>query len=261
MIEINLLAPGSAGAGAKSSPLAFLSKLRPRSGAAGAADAGDDIALPEARRGLVLAAAGIVVAVTLAVGGGWWWQGQTVAELDEKLQAELADSARFSAVIGEQRAVIAKRDSVIGQLDVIRTIDGTRFIWAHVLDEVSRHLPAYTWLTSVTQTAWTSPIPARDTTKAGRRAAADSTKKKKGAEAPPEPAMAFQIVGNTADIQALTRFMRDLEGSPFVQNVTLNKSAVIVIDNREVTEFTIDAQFQKPDPSAVTTAPITLSVR
>ena len=55
--------------------------------------------------------------------------------------------------------------------------------------------------------------------------------------------------------------MRVLESSPFVQNVTINKSAVLLIDNREVTEFTLDVQYQKPDPAAVTTVPITLSVR
>jgi Tfp pilus assembly protein PilN len=97
-------------------------------------------------------------------------------------------------------------------------------------------------------------LPQRDTTKK----AADSTAKAKPAA---EPQVTFQIVGNTVDIQALTRFMRVLESSPFVQNVTINKSNVMLIDNREVTEFTLDVQYQKPDPAAVTTVPITLSVR
>jgi Tfp pilus assembly protein PilN len=261
MIEINLLAPNGEQAGAGASRFAFLGKLRRSKGGSAQGGDADDAPLPEARRGIVLAAAAVVAVVTLAIGGGWWWQGQTVAELDTKLQAELADSARFSAVIGEQRAVIAKRDSVLGQLAVIRDIDGTRFIWAHVLDEVSRHLPAYTWLTSVSQTGWTSPVAPRDTSKAARRGGDTKKDPKKKGPAPAEPAMAFQLVGNTADIQALTRYMRDLESSPFVHNVTLNRSAVVVIDNREVTEFTIDAQYQKPDPSAITTAPVTLSVR
>lgn len=256
MIEINLLAPGTGGVKRTRSPLALLAKFR--KAAPVDADGGDvDAGFPEARRGIVLGAAAAVVLVTMGIGGGWWWQGRTASELNTKLQAELADSARFSAVIGEQRTVIAKRDSVIGQLAVIKDIDETRFVWAHVLDEVSRHLPPYTWLSAVQQTQWNTPLPQRDTTKKG--AAADSAKARKASGA--MPLMSFQVVGNTADIQALTRFMRDLEGSPFVQNVTLNKSAVIVVDAREVTEFTIDAQYQKPDPSAITTAPVTLSVR
>lgn len=257
MIEINLLAPGTGGAKSARSPFALFAKFR-KAAPAEAAAGDDEPGFPEARRGIVLGAAAAVVLVTMGIGGGWWWQGRSAAELDTRLQAELADSARFSAVIGEQRTVIAKRDSVLGQLAVIKDIDETRFVWAHVLDEVSRHLPPYTWLSAVQQTQWNTPLPQRDTTKKGG-AAPDSAKAKK---APADmPLMSFQVVGNTADIQALTRFMRDLEGSPFVQNVTLNKSAVIVVDNREVTEFTIDAQYQKPDPSAITTAPVTLSVR
>ncbi len=62
-------------------------------------------------------------------------------------------------------------------------------------------------------------------------------------------------------IPILTRFMRVLEGSPFLENVMINKSNAMLIDGREVTEFTLDVHYQKPDPAAVTTVPITLSVR
>ena len=55
--------------------------------------------------------------------------------------------------------------------------------------------------------------------------------------------MNFRIIGNTVDIQALTRFMRLLEASPFVENVTLVKSSLILIENKEVTEFTLDVKF------------------
>jgi Tfp pilus assembly protein PilN len=127
-------------------------------------------------------------------------------------------------------------------------------VWPHILDEVSRALPPYTWITTITQMTAKPVLPQRDTSKAG----GDSTKKAKPVA---EPQVTFQIVGNTVDIQALTRFMRVLESSPFVQNVMLNKSNVMLIDSREVTEFTLDVSYQKPDPAAVTTVPITLSVR
>jgi Tfp pilus assembly protein PilN len=39
------------------------------------------------------------------------------------------------------------------QLAVISEIDSTRYAWAHVLDEVSRSMPPYTWLTAVQQTS------------------------------------------------------------------------------------------------------------
>ena len=252
MIEINLLSPGEGSGKKKSGGLAFLARFQKKDSQQGAMD---DSA-PAPARPMITAAAGIAVAfAVLGVGGGFWYQDRQLATLDERLQQELADSARFSAVIGERKTVIARRDSLITQLGIIQQIDDSRYVWPHILDEVSRALPPYTWITTITQMSAKAVLPQRDTT---HKAPGDSTPK---AKPPAEPQVTFQIVGNTVDIQALTRFMRVLESSPFVQNVTINKSNVMLIDNREVTEFTLDVQYQKPDPAAVTTVPITLSVR
>jgi len=86
-------------------------------------------------------------------------------------------------------------------------------------------------------------------------AAADSA-----APARPEAAR-FRITGNTVDIQALTRFMKLLEASPFIQNVQLARSDMAMVDGKEVTEFQLDAQYERPDAAAITTAPVSLSVR
>ena len=90
----------------------------------------------------------------------------------------------------------------------------------------------------------------------------DSTvvKGKKDPEPTDEP-MRFRLIGNTVDIQALTRFMKLLETSPFVQNVQLAKSELVMLDGREVTEFQLDADYERPDKSVITTAPVSLSVR
>ena len=34
----------------------------------------------------------------------------------------------------------------MAQIGVIRTVDGDRYVWPHLLDEVTKALPAYTWL-------------------------------------------------------------------------------------------------------------------
>ncbi len=253
MIEINLLSPGEGSGKKKSGGLAFLARFQRNKDSANIAL--DDSA-PAPARPMISAAAGIAVALAVfGVGGGFWYQDRQLATLDERLQQELADSARFSSVIGERKAVIARRDSLITQLGIIQQIDDSRYVWPHILDEISRALPPYTWITTITQVSQKAVLPQRDTT---TKAAGDSVKKSKPVV---EPQVVFQVVGNTVDIQALTRFMRILESSPFVQNVTLNKSNVMLVDNREVTEFTLDVQYQKPDPAAVTTVPITLSVR
>jgi Tfp pilus assembly protein PilN len=125
------------------------------------------------------------------------------------------------------------------------------------MDEVSRALPPYTWLTSL---AFTTPAPSAAAAPAG-----GDTKDKKAAKAAADSVLAtpikFKIVGNTVDIQALTRFMRLLESSPFVQNVQLARSTLILADGKEVTEFQLDAEYQRPDSTAVRRVPIALSVR
>jgi Tfp pilus assembly protein PilN len=63
----------------------------------------------------------------------------------------------------------------------------------------------------------------------------------------------FRIVGHTVDIQALTLFMKTLEASPFIQNVQLTRSDLVLADNKEVTEFQLEAESQKPPPFLVKT--------
>jgi hypothetical protein len=77
----------------------------------------------------------------------------------------------------------------------------------------------------------------------------------------PAPKLTFRIAGNTVDIQALTRFMKLLEASPFIQNVQLEKSDVALVDGKDVTEFSLSAEYQTPDSTAIRTIPLTLSVR
>jgi Tfp pilus assembly protein PilN len=157
-------------------------------------------------------------------------------------------------VVKSIRRAQAQRDSVVRQLNIIKVIDNNRFVWPHVMDEVSRALPPYTWLTSVQQTNM-SAAPDASTPGAPRKKGenADSV-----AAAQP---VQLQIVGNTVDIQALTRFMKALETSPFLEGVTLVKTTVIPVEGKEVTEFQLTSSYQQPDSALVKRVPVTLSVR
>ena len=71
----------------------------------------------------------------------------------------------------------------------------------------------------------------------------------------------FRIVGNTVDIQALTRFMRDLEASPFIRNVQLNRSDLVVVEQKEVTEFQLDAESERPDSTVIEVQALSMESR
>jgi Tfp pilus assembly protein PilN len=202
---------------------------------------------------LIVAVVGLVAAVG-TVGTLHLAQAAQESSLASREEQAVADSARFAAVLRQRRAAEAKRDSVQQQLEVIKAIDADRFIWPHVMDEVSRALPPYTWVkTLAVATAQAPPMGTGPAPAPG-----DTTKP--AAPAIPE-LMKFRLVGNTVDIQALTRFMKLLEASPFIQNVQLAKSEIAMVDGKEVTEFVLDAQYERPDSSMIVTAPVSLSVR
>ena len=225
MIEINLL-PGS---GKKNRSTGF-------SLTAIAGKAGSRIKDP-----FMIAAAVATIGAVGAVGSLHVAQTARADELTERERRAVQDSTRYVAVLRERNRAEAQRDLVQRQLDVIKTIDNDRFVWAHVMDEVSRALPPYTWLKSIVQTAMVAP-PAPP-------------------PPPPAPALKFQIAGNTVDIQALTRFMKLLESSPFVMNVTIAKAELVTLDGKEVQEFLLEAEYERPDASVIATVPVTLSSR
>ena len=232
MIQVNLLPRPSAGA----------SRAGTRALAAWGARLRGSVGDP-----YLVSAVGGVVAAAAVVGALWTGTHREAAALAERTEVALADSTRHATAIAVRARAIAERDSVRRQLAVITAIDSTRYVWAHVLDEVGRALPPYTWLTAVQQTS-APPVPAAapvaPTKDAPAAAAAAAAGSGAGDSTSVRRPVTFRIVGQTVDIQALTLFMRDLEASPFVQNVQLARSEAVQADGKDVTEFTLDGEFQ-----------------
>jgi Tfp pilus assembly protein PilN len=215
---------------------------------------------------LVGAIASVIVAV-LAVGGLWLYQNRRVASLTERETTAVQDSTRYASVIAQRNAAMAQRDSVIRQVNVIKAIDETRFLWPHILEELSRAKPPYIWFKSLNQTSSVSNLspeiaagitPAAKGEKTKLAAAADSAAAAAGV-------LTWRLVGQTVDIQALTRFMKALEASPWIENVTLFKSDMVQVQGptgaKEATEFTLDMKLQKPDSSVIRRVPLRIAVR
>ncbi|MCR4340935.1 MAG: PilN domain-containing protein [Gemmatimonadaceae bacterium] len=214
---------------------------------------------------------GAVLAVIVAVAIGAFMftrQAQASSNLAERERKALQDSARFATVLRARVAAETERDLVLRQLAVIQSIDDTRFMWSHILEEVSRVIPQYTWLVSIAQTSAPPSAAAPDseivalqreaTTPAGR-ARLEKTRREKAVSIGARPTQ-FRIVGHTVDIQALTRFMRDLESSPFIQNVNLARSDLVTSEGKEVTEFQLDALSERPPPDEIRKLPLSVRV-
>jgi Tfp pilus assembly protein PilN len=254
MIEINLL-PGT--------------KKKSRKGGGG----GSGMSMPKVdvaawfesvreriREPWLIAGVTITVLTVAAIGALYVRQAAREATVEEALQKAVQDSTRFASVLREREMAEAKRDTVLRSLNLIRAIDDDRFVWPHVMDEVSRALPPYTWIVSLGFTGAgqgqqaVTTVTAAPATAGGKRRHAVQT-------AIPRDSVRIRVVGNTVDIQALTRFMTQLEASAFLTQVQLAKSERAVDNGKEVTQFQLDMLYSRPDAAHVVRVPLAVSVR
>ncbi len=247
MIKVNLL-PGAAGKSQGGAELNLSMLLS--SATAGIKD-----------KFLIGSAATITVAV---VSVALLFMGQSSRErtLVDRERKAVEDSTRFKVVLAAKAKAEATRDSLYQQVAIIKSIDASRYLWPHLLDEISSALPQYTWLTSVTQTSSPPSSVAADSIQAAKAKKDGTTKlldaKTRKAHADSVLAVAsratkFRIIGHTVDIQALTLFMKTLEASPYIQNVQLTRSDMVTSEGKEVTEFQLEAESQVPLPFLVKT--------
>ena len=202
----------------------------------------------------------LLVACVVSWVGVLGWLGYVVVgttrelnALEPQLEAARSEHKRFKAFLAEKRHQETIRDSLVAQIGVIRTVDGDRYVWPHLLDEVTKALPAYTWLVDMANaTPAVAPVAAP-----APGAKSDSTEQ----EPFVSPPVVFNVNGRTVDIQAYTRFLRQLEASPWITDVTPVSAQTVVEKERPVTAFTIRATYRQADSAYIRTVPLSESVR
>ena len=206
--------------------------------------------------------AGVTVSVlaVAAIGALYVRQVARASTIEVALQKAVQDSTRFASVLKEREMAEAKRDTVLRSLNLIRAIDDDRFVWPHVMEEVSRALPPYTWIVSLGFTGAGQGQQAV-TTVAAAPGAEPGKRRRMVQTAIPRDSVRIRVVGNTVDIQALTRFMTQLESSSFLEQVQLAKSERAVDNGKEVTQFQLDMLYSRPSPAQVRRVPLAVSVR
>ncbi|HET7613384.1 MAG TPA: hypothetical protein VFK26_05620, partial [Gemmatimonadaceae bacterium] len=85
--------------------------------------------------------------------------------LDAHETKAVKDSAQYSAVLNAKAKAEATRDSLYQQIAIIKSIDDSRYLWSHLMYEISSALPQYTWLMEITQTSAPKSVAVADTTK------------------------------------------------------------------------------------------------
>src|SRR5207245_3797231 len=183
-----------------------------------AAGAGFKLSLPDFRALLAtikdpyLIAA--VAAWVLALGGGgalFVLDQAQLAALEHRLDDVKVEKRRFDILIANKRRMEVARDSLLAEITVIRRIDEDRYVWPHLLDQVTKALPPYTWLTGVATIGMVPIGAAPPAPPPGAVAAAP--------ESLGVGTVRVAIDGRTVDIEAFTRFLRQLPASPWPPHV------------------------------------------
>ena len=195
-------------------------------------------------------------ASVIVVGGGlllFITQSTRLRVLESRLDAVRVEKRRFDAVIAQKRQSEKIRDSLVAEINVIRGIDADRYVWPHILDQITKALPPYTWLDGIlAQGATTGQPGAQPAPGAAPPGAMDSG----GA-----PAVRVWITGKTVDIQAYTTFLRQLAASPWLTDVSPATSSTVIDADRPVTAFNVSLRYKVADSVYIRTIPLTQSVR
>ncbi|HKC48523.1 MAG TPA: PilN domain-containing protein [Gemmatimonadales bacterium] len=197
---------------------------------------------------------GAIAAGVVALGGNaafYTFNTARLSHLNTVLAGVQAEKRRYDAVAAQKRQAERARDSLSAELAIIRSIDADRFIWPHLLDEITKALPQYTWITQV-QNLTSTPLATTTTGTTTGTVPADA-----GAATETH----VSIDGRTVDIQAYTTFLRQLAASPWISDVTATRATTVIEQDRPVTEFNITLRYKRADSLYIRTVPLVESVR
>lgn len=196
------------------------------------------------------------VAAWVIVGGGgaalFVAERARLAAAEARLESVQVEKRRYDIVIAQKRQAERIRDSLLFEINVIRNIDADRYTWPHVLDQVTKALPPYTWITRL---AGLTNVPAGPAVPGGalpQPTSQDST----GA-----PLVRVALEGRTVDIQAYTTFLRQLAASPWFTDVNPASSATVIESDRPVTGFNVTVRYRVADSVYIRTVPLVQAVR
>ncbi len=89
----------------------------------------------------------LVLAAAVSIGTAHVYQGQQISQLNRTIAEEEAESRRLAPEIAKIKRLNQQRQDLNDRLDVITRLDTDRYFRVHLLDELNRSLPGYTWLT------------------------------------------------------------------------------------------------------------------
>jgi Tfp pilus assembly protein PilN len=192
--------------------------------------------LTQVKDPLLLGTIGTWAVGLAAVGGIWLIEKDRIAVLEPELIRFQQEERQLRGLINERERQEALRDSLVVDLDALREIDGDRYVWPHILSEVTQALPDFTWIVSLD-------------------AIAQQDEFREDGTVIPAP-VKFSLEGRTSDLQGVTRFLSRLESSPWLRDVRTGGTQTVMEADQPVTSFQVTGTFERADSSNINTVPL-----
>ena len=167
----------------------------------------------------------VLVIVPLIVLSLWLMQRSRDHGLQAQLDAATADSARLAELRVLSDSLISRRAAVQKRVELVEQLDGNRFVWPHLLDEIGRSLPDLAWLTAIKRES-------------------------------PLPNVQVQLLGTAANPLVVTQFVHNLERSPYLTDVQIVSTQAQEVKGLTAQSFTLTVRYRSPPSDSVPTAPL-----
>lgn len=169
-----------------------------------------------------------VVAIVVLGGGGvlWYMQGNRLDEVEGRIQSMARDSARLADLQGIVDSLETRRADIRARMRRVEDLDQGRFVWPHMLDELSDALPDAAWLTAIS-----------------RSSAA--------------PDLRVSVQGVAASPLVITQYVRALRERQHIGDVQMGGS-----QRQQLQEggyghsFRLTVTYRRPPPAAIRTRPL-----
>lgn len=172
-----------------------------------------------------------IVALVVLGGGGvlWYLQDSRLDELDSRIQSMAKDSARLADLQGMVDSLETRRAAIQDRMARVEDLDRGRYIWPHLLDELSRALPDAVWLTAIERTS-------------------------------SAPDLRVSVEGIAASPLVITQYVRSLRDQQHVADVEMGGSQRQQLqDGGYGHSFQLTVTYRRPPPAAIRTRPLVSS--
>lgn len=155
------------------------------------------------------------IVVPVAVLFLWLGQRSEAQDLDARLEEALADSVELAEQMALNDSLSQRRSQIRSRVQVVRQLDQNRYVWPHLLDEISAALPRDAWLDAIQQQS-------------------------------PLPNLQVQVMGIAGTPLVVTDYVRNLERSPYIGEVQIVGTSKQVEDGVSTQSFTLHVGYTRP---------------